>query len=1282
MRVAPPVVLTAAERDELVALVASSNGNAKLAQRARIVLMAADGAQNKSIAHDLGIGRVQVARWRERYVRSRIAGIKEELPRGAPPIKLDVARLVSLTTEAPGNGEKAWSTRKLAAELGVSAASVSRHWRATGIAPQAGSTQRGDGLPELYGRQAAIVGLYIAPPEHALVFALDERIEASPADDHLARAPEVARPVHAWQRHLATSLITSLRALMSGSGGTHVNVQRHVSWLGFLGQLETRLEPGKRLLVVADNHLSHHHPAVQQWLCGREHFQVRLAPNGSAWLRLLQGYLRDAQAGLCAGGLPEHIAEVLSFIEKQRVSHGARAFHWFMNAYGAQALPLAGFGNGGALDAEVRHAAPMEAAAPATGYPMSEEAQPDRAVRPVASTKLLPPRSTRRMMARDALMTRLLEARRHRCVVIQGQAGSGKTSTMIEWRKSLISMGFDVSWLSLSSEDNEPARFFDCLLASIAEADPAVVRDAALLVAQGSDDTAIEHWVITLVQALGKRQRHIMLMIDDLHHVSDPRIFEALQWLLDYAPPQLHLALCSRSALALSLDRLRSQGAVSEFDMRDLRFSEAESERYLREQLGSIEARDAAALHALTDGWVAGLQLFAVDLRTRQGSDYPVVKVHDPRTFANYFECEVLLRLAADDLDMLTRVAVCHRFSAPLCASVVGREEALAHIRARLAQLEADNLFITQVGSHDREIWYRIHPLLRETLLTRLAERDAEALRCAHAVAWRWFEAHGQIDDAVFHAVKAGDPSAAASMVERCAQALLAQGELNQLSGLLRMLPLELVQKRFALHIVMAYVHLYSRNFQALGRSLDQLEASSDALDEHQRYALRLLRAALALQQDDTDAIVAMLPELRAIPDDADDFAWNGRSNVLSWLHMSRGEYDEARAVLDNMARRAGAPRSNLLGRCMSALSLSMEGRIKEAEKIIREVLDEAERQGPPYVGVACMAASLLADTLYELNDIEAACQLLEPRIGMLERVSLPEIVMRAFAVLSNAHWAAGRRAQACAWLDRLESYAGRYGLDRVLAEALVLRLRRHLEQVETERANTVVERLATLEMRYAGAGPDMAARIRFAAARACVEMCLHTGDYAGLVGRLEALVATSEQNGRRRLSTTLRLQLAMAHHGVGNLPAAGKAFVQALRQGHALGLMRTLLDVAASAPGMFAALASQTVADPVLAFYGERLRAAQACAAALPVPRVSAAVVPVDALSEREREILALLAQAMSNKKIATVLNVSAETVKWHLKNIYLKLGVGGRGGAAARFRDLSASEAETHGV
>lgn len=1278
MRVAPRIVLTDEERARLEALAISRNGDARLAQRAHIILLAAQGVQNKTIAQQLGVGRAQVARWRERYAQSRVAGIEHDLPRGAPPIRVDVAKLVTLTTQDSAGSPRAWTTRSLAAELRVSAASVSRHWRATGLAPAPRDGSTLAQAPDFGGRAAHIVALYVSPPEHAVVFALDAPAGPDGTQSGQAHGERASHPATGYRRNLAASFMTAVKVLDGKPGAEGGAGQRQADWLAFLRDVVREAPPGKLLQVVADNHVSHYHSAVQQWLLHHPQLDTHFAPNAAAWQRTVQRVLRDMQAWPPAVRFPAGIPQALAAIEDHLASRQGAPFRW-IQASGAGVVPAVPMATGSGpaeitalpVPATDRANAPQMTpqTAPLTGRPPASS----RTVQPIASTKLLPPRGTRQLMPREALMARLLEARRQCCVVIQGQAGSGKTSTLMAWRRELIPLGFDVTWLSLSVEDNEPARFFECLLASIAELDPAVVSEAALLVGRERDELSIEHAVITLVHALGKRQRELVLMIDDLHHIVDARIFQALQWLLDYAPPQLHLALSSRSALPLSMECLRLQGGLAEFDMRDLRFTEAESERFLREQLGTIDKRDAAALHALTDGWVAGLQLFAVDLRTRQGGEYPLMQVRDPRAFASYFEREVLVQLAADDLDMLVRVAICHRFCAPLCASLLGQPQALSRIRTSLARFEADNLFIAQIGSHDRETWYRIHPLLRETLLTRLALRSADDQRVLHEVAWRWFDARGQIDDAVYHAVKAGDVGAAAGMVEACAQALLALGELNQLAGLLRRLPLEQVQMRFGLHLVMAHLQMYSRNFDALRQSLAQMEAQRGTLNAHERYKLCLLHAAFALQRDDTDTAAAMLPELWDIPADAEEFTWYSRSNVLSLLFISQGEYDRARRVLEDTGRSGGAPRSILLGRCISAMSLALEGHNKQTGKIAREVLQEAERQGKAYVGLACMAAALLAHTLNELNETEAACQVLEPRIGLLERVSMPDTVLRALVVLSNAHWAAGRREQACACLDRLEAYAVRYSLDRLLADALELRLRRHLQLAEMERANTVLASVESLAVRHAGAGATLAGKVRSAAVRARIEMYLHTHDFSGAVGRIEPLIAEFEQRGQWLGVASLRLQLAMAQQGLGNVRAARDAFLAAMRQGHRLGLVRTLLDVISGAPEAFAELASQGATDPVLAFYIKRLQAA-ATIVAKRGTRPAGAAVPTESLSEREREILSLLAQAMSNKKIATVLSVSVETVKWHLKNIYAKLGVSGRGGAAARLRDLHA--------
>lgn len=917
MRIASPIILTEQERTRLETLAAAVDTPARVAQRACIILLAAEGVQNKVIAPRLGIGRAQVARWRERYAHSGLDGILHDLPRGAPPVKVDVARLAMLTA-ADGAGEpRSRSVRTLATELGVSAASVSRHWRAAGLSTDDSPRTRYTPPAPFAGGAAEIIALHVAPPEHALVLAFGEQggrdgpnAPNGPdgldgLDGDVAMSPSIHPPAVRW-RALAESLLTALRVLDGEVVRAPPGGSRHEHWLEFLRDMEAATPSDRHVWVLADNHACHQHADVQQWLRHHPRITVQLAPNSAGWLRMVHGFLRHIRVADARGGarLASGIPEALAAIETATRSRNATPFRW------------------------VRESAACRTAVAPPAF--AEASQP---MSPIASAKVLPPQGVRHLMPREALMGRLLQARRQRCVVIQGQAGSGKTSALMAWRKGMISLGYDVCWLSLSVEDNEPARFFDCLLASVAETDSVAASKIAQVVGAGYgyDEAAVELWVISLVQEIAGRQRELVLMIDDLHHISHPRILQALQLLLDYAPPQLHVALASRTALELVMERLRLQNLLAEFDMRDLRFSPEESARFLRDQIGSIAAGDAAALHTLTDGWVAGLQLLAIGLRKQQPGSYPATQVRDARAFASFFEREVLVQLAPDDLDILVRVAICQRFCAPLCAEILGQPQAVAQIKGRISRMVADHLFISVVGSHDHETWYRTHPLLRETLLGHLAARGDAAVRATHAAAWRWFEAHGHVDEAVLHAVSAGEPGAAASLVENCALMLLARGELNRVAGLVRLIPEEEVRQRYRLHGVMAYMQLYARDFDGLRPTLALLDAQRDAISASGRYSLCLLKTGMALQFDENDEAAALLDELWNPPADTVEFAWHARANILAWLLTHRGQHDLARSVLEEAGQCTRSRRSWLLGRCIHALSLAREGQIQQA---------------------------------------------------------------------------------------------------------------------------------------------------------------------------------------------------------------------------------------------------------------------------------------------------------------------------------------------------------------
>lgn len=902
---------------------------------------------------------------------------------------------------------------------------------------------------------------------------------------------------------------------------------------------------------------------------------------------------------------------------------------------------------------------------------------PEHLAQSIPDTKVVPPRGARRMVPRETLLARLLEARRQRCVVIQGPAGSGKTSTLLAWRRALLPLNFEVAWLSLMAEDNELTRFADCLLASLAEVSPELVREASLLLGRDSDELALENWAITLAQGLASWQpaRDLVLMVDDLHHLEEPRLLLLLQNLLEYAPSNFHLVLGTRHPVALPqlLARLRTQGLLSEFDLRDLRFSLEESARFLREQFAQIDPHEVERLHALTDGWVAGLQLFALDLKAKQGNHFLPVEMRDASAFGDYFEREVLTRLASEDLAALSVASICNRFCASLCATLLGAPQSLPRILNRLARLDNGDLFITQVKSHDRETWYRLHPLLREVLRARMPQQGTD-LQALHAIARDWFYCRGHVDEAVRHAVQAGDPQVAADIIEGCAGELLSRGNLAQLSGLLRRLPDEALNQRLGLRILMAHLQLYARNFAELQKNLAYLEAQRQRLEPQQCHALTLLYAERALHLDDSLTMERLAPALQAIPEDVDDFIHTGRAINLAWLAMYQGQFEQARAILEESDRPAGSPRRSLMARCLAGMSQAMEGRLYQAEHIFRDVLEEAQCQGAGYVIVAGMAAGLLAISLYEQNQCEAALQMMEPRLALLERISIPDTVFQVLCVRAEALWQLGRRDASDACLDRLETYAERDGLKRLLAYALFLRLRHQLLRGQTELSKASFARLQALDANSLLQGMD--AEVHMLVERARLMVALSEARWTEVVSTAMPVIRLSQEQGRLRRVVAVTLQLALGERGAGQADEALQHTLEALRQGHRLGLHRSLLDVAPQVTALIEELRGTTALDPVLDRYAQRL-----LGLGEEVEKRDSSLAPdapLGGLRQREIEVLELVAQALPNKKIARVLNVSPETVKWHMKNIFQKLGVNSRDEAIACLRDLKAARAE----
>lgn len=349
MRVAPEIVLTEDERVELTKLSRSRLTSVRLAQRARIVLLAATGMQNQEIAKAMGVGRIQVARWRGRYAATRLAGIERDLPRGAPPKKVDVARLVELTTQSKPEAATHWSTRKMAEVLGVHSSSVSRHWRAAGLKPH---TVRGFKVsrdPNFVEKLEDIVGLYMSPPEHALVLCCDENPQrrgsfaARPAAQgfHQSQVQALDRTqpglplkkgraatrTHDDKRNGTTTLFAAMNTLDGTLIGTCQQRHTHVEWLKFLKKIARETPKDKALHLIADNDLSpsldatHKHPVVQEWLAKHPRITMHFTPTSASWLNRVERFFRDMTTEQLRRGVFTSVPELITTIDAYIAHH-------------------------------------------------------------------------------------------------------------------------------------------------------------------------------------------------------------------------------------------------------------------------------------------------------------------------------------------------------------------------------------------------------------------------------------------------------------------------------------------------------------------------------------------------------------------------------------------------------------------------------------------------------------------------------------------------------------------------------------------------------------------------------------------------------------------------------------------------------------------------------------------------------------------------------------------------------------------------------------------------
>ncbi len=325
MRKAPEISLSPEEARQLDRLSRSNTVTVREARRASIVLLAAQGKTNEEIAEELGVGRVQVGRWRARYAQGGWASVAKDLPRGGRPAEVDAEEIVRLTTQTKPADSTHWSSRQLAAATGVSASTIRRVWHAHGLKPYRIETFKVSRDPRFIEKLEDIVGLHLNPLEHALVLCCDEKSQVQALDRTQPGRPlkkgRAATMTHDYKRHDTTTLFAALNVLDGQVIGPCQSRHRHMEWLKFLKKIDRKTPKDKALHLVCDNYATHKHPNVQKWLDKHPRFHIHFTPTSASWLNMVERFFRNLTAKQLRRGVFRSVLQLVKTIEGYIAQH-------------------------------------------------------------------------------------------------------------------------------------------------------------------------------------------------------------------------------------------------------------------------------------------------------------------------------------------------------------------------------------------------------------------------------------------------------------------------------------------------------------------------------------------------------------------------------------------------------------------------------------------------------------------------------------------------------------------------------------------------------------------------------------------------------------------------------------------------------------------------------------------------------------------------------------------------------------------------------------------------
>lgn len=876
----------------------------------------------------------------------------------------------------------------------------------------------------------------------------------------------------------------------------------------------------------------------------------------------------------------------------------------------------------------------------------------------ILTTKLFTPTPRPKIITRDHLIQILDAGREKKLILISAPAGYGKTSLLAEW---INRQNDSVGWVTLDEQDNDPERFFVYFLESLKTAN--IIKDENPLINKlDQESESFSEIIPNIINQLTEYPQPFFLVMDDYHQITNPEIHQALTYLLENLPPNMHLVIATRSDPLLRLAKLRAQGELCEIRVDQLRFTTEETTRYFNDQMKlGLTKSDILTLIQKTEGWIVGLQLAGISLQnTSEKHQFVLSFAGDNRFIADYLFEEAFTRQPLIMQRFLLQTSILDRFNSSLCDVVTQQENS----QSILEELDRANLFLVPLDT--QRIWYRYHQLFGELLQNRLKQTMSEIVPDLHARASLWFEANHLLADSITHAVSANQIDQIENLIEEMAIHRMRAGELITLTRWLDQQNEEVFNEHPWLLVALAWTMMNSGRLDVVLPTLEKIETvlynqsySHTLVNRIQGHTSAIRAYYWELTRNDPESFVQEAEKALRLLTDKDiqlrSFIAIRLANGLSLMGNSKKAIQVLREV-GNASKKAGDGQLAITALSEMSIQLLVSGQLKQAHQEILETKDYAEtlskKEGrkPASMGILYRH---LSNIEYELNNLSEAKYYARMAVESCQQRGEKEALYIAYVVLAKVFFGLNEIKKCDQCLDQMTSL-----LERISPNGLVngiIKNHFHLLQGRTEGTKIWV--------RERGLNPNdifnYTNRLEY---QNFARLLAFEGNYLQALELINSVLHETEKVGAKWHFLRGKILQAKILHWMNKPVEALNAFQEALDLASPEGYVRIFLDEGDTVAQLLY-LALQKGIYPEFCntlldnFHSQTEKTSSNCGL-------------VEPISEREMDVLLLIEQGCSNKEIAQELLLSLSTIKSHARNIFSKLGVKSRTEAVSKAR------------